>query len=260
MPSLMGVYLSQPQGIITWVTRVQADMRQYSTVLGLLIAAAAMAAEEVTPPVNDPAVLQRLLEVQRSVTTMTGTFIQTTVRTDDPEGGGTVYLGRVDLQAQNKYNLVYRSPKDTESSLRHCSDGVTRWHIDQMFADQAPDVSAKPVAGGAGGVGGAGGAGGNGNVDVVGRIAALLRGDRAAVLKDFTVVATAVEKGFTLLMTPKPGELTEHLIKVEADLDAVGHVTALRFFDRQGNRVTIVVSDAIYNQPVPPETFTYTAP
>ena len=253
----MGVYLSQPQGIITRVTRVQADMRRYSTVLGLLIAAAAMVAEEVAPPLNDPAVLQRLLEVQCSVTTMTGTFVQTTVRTDDPEGGGTVFLGRVDLQAPNKYNLVYRSPKDTESSLRHCSDGVTRWQIDQMVADEAPDVSAKPVAGAAGG---AGGAGGNGNADVVGRIAALLRGDRAAVLKDFTVVATAVEKGFTLVMTPKPGELAEHLIKVEADLDAVGHVTALRFFDRQGNRVTIVVSDAIYNQPIPPETFIYAAP
>jgi len=231
-------------------------MRLYPVAL-VLVMTAMLVAEDVAPPVNDPGVLQRLLEVQRSVTTMTGVFTQTTVRTDDPEGGGTVYQGRVALQAPNKYHLVYSNPKDAEWRLRHCSDGVTRWQIEQMFADQAPDVTAKPVAGGEGGGGGGGGAS---NADVVGRIAALLRGDREAVLKDFTVVATAVAKGFALHMTPKPGELAEHLIKVEADLDAAGHVTALRFFDRQGNRIAIVVSEALYNQPIPPETFTYTAP
>ena len=47
---------------------------------------------------------------------------------------------------------------------------------------------------------------------------------------------------------------------VEAELDAAGHVQVLRFFDRQGNRITITVSEAVYNQPLPPETFTYSAP
>lgn len=213
---------------------------------------AACAAEE-----GDPTVLQRLLEVQRGVTSMSGLFTQATVRADDPDSGGTEYRGHVDLQAPNRYNLVYTNPKDDEWRLRHCSDGTTRWQVEQLFADQPPEVSAKPVAGGGGG---GGGEGDGGNADVVGRIAALLRGDREAVLKDFTVRATAVGEGFSLILTPRPGPVAEHLIKIEAELDTAGHVRVLRFFDRQGNRVTITVSETTYNQPIPPETFTYTAP
>lgn len=198
--------------------------------------------------------LQRLLEAQRAVTTMSGRFIQTTVRADDPESGGTEYHGRADLQAPAQYNLVYSNPKDDEWRLRHCSDGVTRWQIEQLFSDQPPEVSVRPVVA-EGGDGGGQGAG-----DLVGRIAALLRGDRAAVLADFTVQATALGEGFKLVLTPKPGPLTEQLVLVEAELDAAGHVQVLRFFDRQGNRITVTVSEAVYNQPLPPETFTYSAP
>jgi outer membrane lipoprotein-sorting protein len=231
-------------------------MRQRSTFLVLLLAmaaATAMAAEGA--PAGDPAVLQRLLEAQRGVTTLSGRFTQSTVRADDPAGGGTELQGHVDLQAPDHYNLVYTNPKDAEWRLRHCSDGVTRWQVEQLFAGEAPEVTAKPVAGG-----GAAGAGGGEDADVVGRIAALLRGDRLAVMKDFTAQATAAGEGFALVLTPRPGPLADHLVRVEADLDAAAHVQVLRFFDRQGNRVSITVADAVYNQPIPAETFTYTAP
>lgn len=240
-------------GIIPTDTRVQADMRSSSVFLLFLAMAVPLAAEE---PANDPAVLERLLAVQAAVSTVSGTFVQKTVRADDPEGGGTEYRGRFDLQAPDRYNLVYTNPQDEEWRLRHCSDGTTRWQIEQLFAGEKPEVTAKPVAGEAAG----GGTGERTIGDVPQRIAALLRGDRTSLVSDFTVVVAAVGEGFALTLTPKPGPLEEHLVRVEVDLDGSAHVTALRFFDRQGNRVTVTVSDAVYGQTIPPETFSYTAP
>lgn len=245
--------------IIPPTTGVQADMRRVSTLCSWLLSVAVVAlagADTPAPaPANDPAVLQRLLEVQRTTTTASGRFTQSTVRADDPAGGGTEYQGRFDLQAPDRYNVIYTNPKDEEWRQRHCSDGTTRWTVEQLFADQPPEVSAKPVKGD----GGPDGGGGDG--DAVGRIAALLRGDREAVTKDFTVQASAVGEGFALVLTPKPGgAIAEHLVKIEGDLDSAGHVKALRFFDRQGNLVTIVVTEATYGQPIPPETFTHQAP
>jgi outer membrane lipoprotein-sorting protein len=255
--------LASPVGIILTVTEVQAAMTKRSTIsslcllMSVLLNAAFAAQGDASSDQTD--VLQRLLQSQRGVASMSGRFIQTTVRADDPTGGGTERHGHFDLQAPDKYNLVYTNPKDPEYRLRHCSDGVKAWQIEVIAEGEKPEVKASSAGGAAGEASGAAGEGRD-DVNFARRITALLRGDREAVLKDFTVQGQALKEGFSLTLQPKPGPLAEHLTKVEAELDADTHVRVLRFFDHQGNRITITVNEATYNQPIPPEAFTYTGP
>jgi len=245
------VCLCPPLAIIHPVTLAQAGMRQLSAFFWVCLALTTVMADE--EPAKEQTVLQRLFDAQRAVTTRSGKFTQLTVRADDPTEVLTEYQGHFDFQAPDKYNLVYTKPGDDESRLRKCSDGKKRWTIDVFMAGERPDVSVKPVAA----VGGQGAGEDNG---LEGSITELLCGGREAVLRDFTIEATATDSGFSLVLTPKPGPIADHLVKAEAELDALGHVQVLRFFDRQGNRITITVKEAVYNQPIPPETFTYSAP
>ncbi len=198
--------------------------------------------------------LTRLLVAQQSITSVSGRLVQRNIRVDDPEGGGNTHEATFALEVPDKYNLVYTKPGDDEWRLRMCSDGKVRRQIEQMFADQQPDVSESVVGGGAGDGGAGNGGGGTGIGE---RISEFLRFDPIAVNKDFIVSIATAGEGFRLDLLPRGGDLARQVKGISIDLDTQFRTREVRFDDPQGNRIVISVVEAVYNVAIPPETFTY---
>lgn len=218
--------------------------------LPFLFAGAAVAADEAAPVAPAPGVedlLQRVLAVQRGVTSISGRFTQRTVRIDDPEQAGDTYHARFDLLAPDKYNIVYTKPGDDEYRLRYCSDGQQRAQQEQIMAGQTPDTQVRPVAKA-------------GEDDAMRRITALFRLDPVAITRDFTITPIEREGGHTVQLVPRSPGLAEHVQRIEVDLDASLRTSGMRIDDPRGNRILITIEEAVYNPTLPPDTFTVPAP
>jgi len=231
----------------------------------LLVIAIAAAGEDppAAPPV-DPNLdlLKRMVLAQRGITTIQGTLTQTMRRADEEPASGDAHLGRFAVQVPDRYNLVYSKPKDDQWRLRLCCDGERRWRIEQFFADEAPDVVVRlvrpPAA--APGAGGAAPAAPAAKEDEVGealrRIIDFRRLDLSTIGKDFKPAAEAMPDGtYRLTLVPRQAGLAQHIRVVVATLDQDFHTTGIVLDDPQGNRVTVVITTAVYNQPVAPEVF-----
>ena len=94
--------------------------------LATILAGAAETAPDPTPAVDD--LFQRVLSAQRGITTVSGSFSQRTGRIDEPDQAGEPFAARFDLQAPDKYNIVYTKPGDAEYRLRYCS-AVSYTHL-----------------------------------------------------------------------------------------------------------------------------------
>ncbi|MBA3686122.1 MAG: outer membrane lipoprotein carrier protein LolA [Planctomycetes bacterium] len=203
------------------------------------------------PAADSPAgdLLTRLLKAQQTITSVSGRFTQRNLRADDPEGTASLHEATFALQAPDKYNLVYTKPGDDEWRLRYCSDGVVRKEVTQMFAGQEPDVVASPVKGDGGT--------GAGGVDIGRYISAFLRFDPVAVNKDFIVAIATAGEGYRLDLLPREAELARQVQSISVDLDANFQTRGIRFDDPQGNRIVVNVTKAVYNDGIPPGTFTH---
>ena len=232
-------------------------MRIAAVLLPFLLAGAALAEEPApvdadapvaatTPAPGVDDLLQRVLAVQRGITSISGRFTQRSVRIDDPEQGSDVYVARFALMAPDKYNIVYTKPGDDEYRKRFCSDGQTRAEQEQILADQAPDTVVRPVV--------------KGDDDAMRRITALFRLDAAALTRDFTITPRARGDAYTVLLVPRAPGLAEHIQRVEVDLDPSLRTTGMRIDDPRGNRILIAIEEVAYNPTLPPETFTVPAP
>ena len=194
-------------------------------------------------PVGAEDLLQRVIAVQRGLTTISGRFTQKTVRVDDPELDSDVYHARFDLMHPDKYNIIYTKPGDDEYRLRYCSDGSNRGRQEQLFADGKPDTEVQPVAKAT-------------DDDAMARITALFRLDPVAITRDFTITPQPNGDSWTVLLVPREPGLAEKVKGIEVDLDPSLRTKGVRIDDARGNRILITIEEAVYNPVLPPETFT----
>jgi hypothetical protein len=119
-----------------------------------------------------------------------------------------------------RYRLALTDPADPVWQESWLCDGRRRWHITRTMADVPPDRSEAP-------------AGGAEDVELR-RLAALLRGDLAALGGDFTVVTTATADGATATLTAKAADAP--VTRISVTFDAALRPTAVATDDRQGVR------------------------
>ncbi len=231
-------------------------------VISALLAAAALAPGQEPPP-TDSAIaavlvaaadlsseqqqaLVAVFTVQRATKTAQGTFVHTTRQVDDAEGDATRRLGRFALEKPNKYFLELRNPKLADARDVFASDGVERVHIEQ-FDVETVDEKRTPVKAG----------GGAGSEDLFRRILNLIQLQDPAAFKDFAFAPETTADGLRLVLTPRTGsEAAQQAKRIVIDLDRDQRTRRIQFDDPQGNRVDVQIEEAVYNQPIPPETFT----
>ncbi len=211
---------------------------------GLLILGLLAAVMSVAPAatVED---LDRLLVQHADHTSASGTFTQRTTRHDDDLSvTGTVHVGRFYLQRPAAYDLTFTKPGDEEWLLRLVSDGTQQATVEQIFADQNPDVSVRPV-----------------DDDGMGlRLAGLMRFERAAIEESFSMRLEALPTGLRVHLTPRDVDVASRLGALAVELGADGRVEAIHLADPQGNRTVVTITELIYDAPLPAEVFSWPTP
>ncbi len=213
----------------------------------LCACAAAFAAE---PPAasGDAALLGRIVAAQRTIDTMSGSFTLRSRHIDDAESEGSTHAAHFDLRIPDHYNVEFTKPTDADWRLRLCSDGTRRWKIEQLFPGDPPDVTDEAIVAG-------------GDAAMFARIVRFFRVDDQQLGKDFQLVATAKpDGGSRLRMTPKDPSFAQQVRDIVIDLDQDCRTKTVTFDDPQGNRSTIVIDTAVYNQPIDAKRFSYQAP
>ncbi len=206
------------------------------------IAAVRLAAANLTP--EQQQILVDLFTVQRATTSAQGTFIHTTRQVDDEEADATVRHGRFALARPKKYFLELRNPKIADMRDVFASDGVERVRIEQ-FDKETTDEKRTPVSEGAG------------SEDLFRRILNLIQMQDPAAFKDFAFAPETTADGTRLVLTPRTGsEAAQQAKRIVIDLDRGSRTRRIQFDDPQGNRVDVQIEEAVYDQPIAPETFT----
>lgn len=189
--------------------------------------------------------LDALLAQHADHASASGTFEQRTTRHDDePSAAGTVHRGRFYLRRPAAYDLTFTKPGDEEWLLRMVSDGVHQATVEQIFADQDPDVSVRPVE----------------DEGMGSRLAALMRFDRVAIEETFTLRVEALPIGMRVHLTPRDPDVASRLGELTVDLGADGRPAAIQIADPQGNRTAITITDLVYDAPLPEGVFTWPVP
>ncbi|HYE04927.1 MAG TPA: outer membrane lipoprotein carrier protein LolA [Planctomycetota bacterium] len=206
------------------------------------IAAVRLAAANLTP--EQQQILIDVFTVQRATTSAQGTFIHTTRQVDDAEADATVRHGRFALERPKKYFLELRNPKIADMRDVFASDGVKRVKLEQFDAETT-DITETAVEDG------------GGSEDLFRRILNLIQMQDPAAFKDFAFAPEATADGARLVLTPRAGsEAAQQAKRIVIDLDRDQRTRRIQFDDPQGNRVDVQIEEAVYDQPIPPETFT----
>ncbi len=224
------------------------------------------AAAENPAATNAPATLDQILATAATYQTATGTFTQQTYRHDETAAqAGTTHTGTFYLRRPQAYDVTFTKPDDAEYILRLISDGTQQWTVEQIFADQAPDVSVRAVEADSG---------------MGQQLARLMRFDRAALEESFTLreeplpeVPLSEEQKVTekksagqqpsvirIHLTPRDPELAAQLGTVQVELTAAGRVASIIIDDPQGNRTVLTILTLEYDTPLPTGVFTWKAP
>jgi len=206
----------------------------------------APAASAAAPPAaDDQAVLDAITAKARLVVTVTGHYEQRTLNAGDTQP--ELRLGRFAIQAPDHYNLVETRSDDPNWKKRQCSDGHTQWEIEQVFPDVKPEVTTR-VDGGSDGD--------------LRRVMACVRGDLSGLAEDFTMSASAsgAGDGYRLVLLPRSAPIARDVSRVVIVLDQDSHVHSLTLEQPSGTRITLTITDAVYNQPVPDQDFRYASP
>jgi len=219
------------------------------------------AAAPATPATASETLLEAISATARLVVTVSGRYEQRTLNAGDirPE----VRLGRFAIQAPDHYNLVETRPDDPDWKKRQCSDGHTQWEIEQVFPDVKPAITTHSD----------GAADGD-----LRRVMACVRGDLSGLASDFSITATATHMtqsaagaapiapspatgdGARLVLLPRSAEIARDVSRVVILLDADSHVRTLTIEQPSGTRITLTITAAVYNQPVPDQDFRYVSP
>lgn len=230
-------------------------------VLAVTLCAFLGAAAENPADSSAPATLDQILASAATYQTASGTFTQQTYRHDETAAqAGTTHTGTFYLRRPQAYDVTFTKPDDAEYILRLISDGTQQWTVEQIFADQAPDVSVRAVEADSG---------------MGQQLARLMRFDRAALEESFTLreeplpeVPLTTEKKsagqqpsvIRVHLTPRDPELAAQLGTVQVDLTAAGRVASIIIDDPQGNRTVLTILTLEYDTPLPAGVFTWKAP
>jgi len=205
-----------------------------------------------TDPANQ-ALLDAISAKARLVVTVTGHYEQRTLNAGDTQP--EVRLGRFAIQAPDHYNLIETRTDEPDWKKRQCSDGHTQREIEQVFPDVAPVVTTHHD----------GAADGD-----LRRVMACVRGDLSGLAGDFAITASnsatasasggLASDGYRLVLVPRSPEIARDVSRVVILLDQDSHVRSLTLEQPSGTRITLTITDAVYNQPVPDQDFRYTGP
>lgn len=209
-----------------------------------LLAAAGWAEAAPVAPADDLAA--RIAAAHRDLATVRGRFTQRTSRADEPAGEVRVLTARFALIFPDCYNVIYAKPGDEEWRHRFCSDGRLRWEVQQQFAGDPPDVKTAEV--------------GKDDAELR-RLIACFRLDLAELRADFAVAIEPLKpEGARLVLTPARPAIAEQVSSLVIELGGDLRIARLTLDDPQGNRYTVTVDEAVYGEPIPPETFRYARP
>lgn len=186
---------------------------------------------------GDPAALARIAELAKATTSGSGRFVQRTSNPgrEQPE----VRDGRFAFAVPDRYDLVWTRADLPEWRQRQCSDGEWRWEVEQTFADTRPDVVRKRV--------------GDGDAEFR-RVMACMRGDLAALEREFSISAQAVDGGWQLALAMR-AEAQGEVSRARITLDAEGRTQRIELELLSGARVVVEVVEAQYGIELAPERF-----
>ena len=193
-------------------------------------------------PTHDPAILQQLVAEHGKHTSASGTLTMAKRRIDDLAAEPRIQKVAFWLVFPDRYHLLFTKPGDVDTKTRFVSDGKTRWDINQLFADEEPDMVAKPI-------------GDNRGIEF--QLLACFRFDQAALERDFTLVATTQKNGTKLVtLTPKQAPLVEQLSELRLIFSPQLELKSVSSDDPQGNRFDFTLDTLVLDQPIDPGYFT----
>jgi hypothetical protein len=218
----------------------RADIRILLPAACLLALAGTVYAAD--PPADDPALLERIAAAHRSATTMAATFSQRTTNAASPEDPPRLMQGHFELQAPDRYNLVLTKPTDKDWRQRFVCDGKRYAEIERVAEGIDPSVKIRDAA--------------DGDADIR-RVISCARGDLKELAKDFAIRAqpAADGAGAVVVLAPANADVAKELDRVRIELGADLRVKALTLEQPSGTRIAIAVESAVYDQPLPAETF-----
>ncbi len=173
-------------------------------------------------PAHDEALLQRLVAKHGNHKTAQGTLQWLTRNTADLTAAPRVQLVQFYLEFPDKYHVIITKPGDTDWKQRFICNGTTRWEVQQLFADERPDVKTTPV----------------GKDDALEKqLMACFNFNIASLTKDFSLNAHAsADNTPTVLLKPTSTELQKQLLSLTMIFDGELALQRIISDDPQGNR------------------------
>jgi outer membrane lipoprotein-sorting protein len=198
----------------------------------MLLGGVAAAADPPAPAGDDD--LARIAAAAQAVKTVQGTFEQRTYNPDDPDHP-EVRKGQFFIRPPDHYDLLWTKPKDPDWRERFCSDGQHAWRVECIDPAEQPAVSKHVV--------------GEGDSDLR-RILDCVRGDLAALGKEFSIGATSANGGYTLALTPTSDEAKREVASLTVQLGADYRARSLSVEQPSGTRIVVQVESAEYDKPI----------
>jgi hypothetical protein len=193
-------------------------------------------------PLHDDAVLQRLVAAHGQHSTAQGTLTWLTRNTADLAAPTRQQNVQFFLVFPDHYHVIITKPGDNEWKQRFVSDGKNRWEVQQLFANERPDIKKMPV----------------GKDDALEQqLMACFGFNIERLRKDFSLLAYTLADGtHQVILTPITPALTQQLTSLTMDFKA--DLTLIRIIsdDPQGNRFEFQVKEVICDKPLDPALFT----
>jgi len=190
---------------------------------------------------SDEALLQRLVAAHGKHTTAQGTLVWLTRNTADLAAAPRLQHVQFYLNFPERYHVIITKPGDQDYKLRFVSNGTTRWEVQQLFADEKPDIKTTVV----------------GKDDAMEQqLMACFRFDLVNLRKEFTLLAFTNPDGtHSVQLTPIAPELVKQLTTLTMIFQA--DLTLLRIIseDPQGNRYEFQVGPVTFDLPIDPAFF-----
>ncbi len=190
---------------------------------------------------SDEALVQRLVATHGQHTTAQGTLVWLTRNNADLAAAPRVQNMQFYLAFPERYHVIITKPGDQDYKLRFVSNGTTRWEVQQLFADEKPDIKTTVV----------------GKDDLFEQqLMACFRFDLVKLRKDFTLLAVTNPDGtHRIQLTPIAPELAKQLTLLTMIFQADLTLQRIISEDPQGNRYEFQVGPVECDKPIDPAFF-----
>jgi hypothetical protein len=195
----------------------------------------------MTSAESDETLVQRLVTAHGQHTTAQGTLIWLTRNTADLTATPRQQNVQFYLNFPTHYHVIITKPLDNDYQLRFVSDGITRWEVQRLFADERPDIKTTVV----------------GKDDLLEQqLMACFRFNLEHLRKDFNLLAFTNPDGtHTVQLTPIAEELSKQLTTMTMIFQADLSLARIISDDPQGNRYEFQVESLTCDKPLDPALF-----